>query len=171
MTKPVVNIDEVPLVPRPDAHKPKGDSAALYGMSMARITPLVGAQQLGYNVTAVPPGKRAFPYHSHRVNEEMFFVLAGSGEVRIGDQTYPLRKGDILACPAGGIETAHQIINTGAEELRYLAVGTTRTPEICDYPDSKKFGIYDEPRGGQDPKSMFRHLTRTDQCLDYWDGE
>jgi len=171
MPKPVVNIDEVPLVPRPDAYKPKGDSAALYGMSMGRITPLVGAQQLGYNVTAVPPGRRAFPYHSHRVNEEMFFILSGTGEVRIGDRTYPLRRGDVVACPAGGIETAHQIINTGIEELRYLAVATTRTPEICDYPDSNKFGVYDEPRGDQDPKSMFRHLARTDQCLDYWDGE
>ena len=171
MTKPVVNIDEVPLVPRPDAYKPKGDSAALYGMSMGRISPLVGGQQLGYNVTAVPPGRRAFPYHSHRVNEEMFFVLAGAGEVRIGDRTYPLRRGDVVACPAGGVETAHQIINTGTEELRYLAVATTRTPEICDYPDSKKFGVYDEPRGDQDPRSMFRHLARTDQCLDYWDGE
>ena len=97
MTKPVVNIDEIPLVPRPAAHMPKGDSAVLYGMSMGRITPMVGAQQLGYNVTAVPPGKRAFPYHSHRVNEEMFFILAGTGEVRIGDRTYPLRRGDIVA--------------------------------------------------------------------------
>jgi len=171
MTKPIVNIDEVPLVPRSEMHKPKGDSAALYGMSMGRIAPLIGARQLGYNVTAVPPGKRAFPFHSHRVNEEMFFILEGTGEVRVGKETYPLRKGDILACPAGGIETAHQIINTGSEELRYLAVGTTRTPEVCDYPDSNKFGVYDEPRGIQDPKTMVRHVARTDQCLDYWDGE
>ena len=49
----------------------------------------------------------------------MFFVLHGSGEVRIGEARYPIRAGDIIACPAGGKETAHQIINTGNEELRY----------------------------------------------------
>ena len=48
------------------------------------------------------PGKRAFPFHNHQVNEEMFFVIAGSGEVRIGAEMFPIRKGDIIACPAGG---------------------------------------------------------------------
>jgi len=41
----------------------------------------LGARLLGYNITAVPPGKRAFPLHNHMVNEEMFFVVEGHGEV------------------------------------------------------------------------------------------
>lgn len=172
MTRPIVNISDIELVPRPDANMPPGASAELYGLSIGRIGARVGAKQLGYNITAVPPGKRAFPFHSHRVNEEMFFVLQGTGEVRIGNQTYPLRTGDILACPAGGSETAHQIVNTSTEELRYLAVSTTRSPEICDYPDSQKFGIYDEPRGDADgTEKLFRFLGRVGQGLDYWDGE
>ena len=48
---------------------------------MADVQPLTA---LHYNLTAVPPGKRAFPFHNHRVNEEMFFILEGTGEVRIG---------------------------------------------------------------------------------------
>ena len=52
--------------------------------------------------------------------------------------------GDIIACPPGGPETAHQILNTGNEELRYLAVSTKPSPEICDYPDSGKFGVLAE---------------------------
>jgi uncharacterized cupin superfamily protein len=175
MTKPIVNIADVELVPRPTANEPKGASAELYGLRIGRIGARVGAEQLGYNITAVPPGKRAFPYHSHRVNEEMFFVLQGTGEVRLGNETFPLRAGDILACPAGGIETAHQIINTGTDELRYLAVSTLRSPEICDYPDSDKFGIYDErpsPWQQRDPKQkLFRFLGREAQSIDYWDGE
>jgi uncharacterized cupin superfamily protein len=43
----------------------------------------------------------------------------GSGKIRIGDETFPIRTGDIIACPAGGHETAHQIVNTGSQELRY----------------------------------------------------
>lgn len=172
MTTPIINIADVELKPRPAAFAPKGEATERFEASFGRIGQRIGAQQLGYNVTAVPPGKRAFPAHSHRVNEEMFFVLHGSGELHIGAQVYPLRSGDFIACPAGGAETAHQIVNTGTEELRYLAVSTQRSPEICEYPDSGKFGVYGEFPGAPDSKpTLFRHLGRPAQSLDYWDGE
>lgn len=134
--------------------------------------PRIGAQKLGYNLTAVPAGKRAFPFHNHRVNEEMFFVLHGAGEVRIGKDVYPIGQGDFIACPAGGVETAHQIVNTGTEELRFLAVSTMRTPEVCEYPNSGKFGVYAEFPGPADGRPrMFRYLGREAQSIDYWDGE
>jgi uncharacterized cupin superfamily protein len=133
----------------------------------------LGAQKLGYNVTAVPPGKRAFPLHNHRVNEEMFFVLEGEGELRVGEERHPIRRGDVIACPPGGPETAHQIVNTSASaELRYLAVSTMMSPEIVDYPDSGKFGVrhQGEPgAGGERP--VFRFIGRAGQSIDYWDGE
>lgn len=137
MTRPVINIGDVEFQPRTTVPTPVADR---FEATFARIGLLVGAKQLGYNITAVPPGKSAFPYHSHRVNEEMFFVLQGTGEVKIGADTYPLRAGDIVACLADGPEAAHQIINTGKEELRYLAVSTQRAPEIWEYPNSGKFG-------------------------------
>lgn len=170
--KPVINIADVELKPRPPAFAPTGQAAEKFDAKMGPIAPLIGAQKLGYNITAVPPGKRAFPFHNHRVNEEMFFILEGSGEVRIGDKTYPVRKGDIIACPPGGKETAHQIINTGKEELRYLAVSTKMTPEICDYPDSSKFGILAEyPPDTQGKSQRFMFVGREDRNVNYWDGE
>src|SRR5690348_11863028 len=84
----------------------------------------VGAQKLGYNVTVLPPGKRAFPRHNHTVNEEMFLILEGEGEVVIGAKRTPVRKGDFIACPPGSTDTAHQIVNTSNADLRYLAVST-----------------------------------------------
>jgi uncharacterized cupin superfamily protein len=62
----------------------------------------------------------------------MFVALQGSGEVRIGETVYPIRSGDLIACPPGGKETAHQIVNTGADELHYLAVSTKLSPEIAE---------------------------------------
>lgn len=170
MTKCVVNIDEVEFQPRsavvPDA------ATERFEATFARIGLLVGAKRLGYNIAAVPPGKSAFPYHSHRVNEEMFFVLRGAGEVRIGAERYPLRAGDIVACPAGGPESAHQIINTGDEELRYLAVSTQQAPEIWEYPDSGKFGVIAEyPSTGEARSAPFFHFFRVTDSVDYWDGE
>jgi uncharacterized cupin superfamily protein len=123
---------------------------------------MLGSKKLGYNVTVVPQGKSAFPFHSHGVNEEMFFVLEGEGEVRIGSETYSIRGGDVIACPPGGPETAHQIANTGDAELRFLAVSTKLSPEIVEYPDSGKFGVLCDG---------FRFLGRAEESLGYWDDE
>jgi uncharacterized cupin superfamily protein len=173
--KPVINLDELEFIPwgrgaeRPGA----GSASEKYGGRIGRISPQIGARQLGYNLTALPPGKCAFPAHSHRVNEEMFFVLAGTGELRVGAARYPLRAGDIMACPAGGPETAHQIRNLSeTEELRFLAVSTNLLPEICDYPDSNKFGVFGEfPHGPDGEKQAVRFLGRSDTAVPYWEGE
>ena len=172
MHKSIVNVADVELKPRPPQHQPKGESGDRYDLKMARISAGMGARLLGYNVTAVAPRKRAFPFHSHRVNEEMFFVLCGAGAIRIGSETFPLRAGDIVACPAGGPDTAHQIINSGTDELRYLSVSTRLSPEICEYPDSAKFGVYGEfERADGTQGSFFRFMGRDQQSVDYWDGE
>lgn len=172
MAKPIINIADVELEPRPAAFAPTGAAAERFDARMGFIGPRIGAQKLGYNITAVPPGKRAFPFHNHQVNEEMFFILQGTGEARIGAQTYPVREGDVIACPAGGKEAAHQITNTGTEELRYLAVSTKLTPEICEYPDSGKFGVLAEFAAGADGKlQRFTFVGRESGSLDYWEGE
>jgi len=162
MTRPVLNIDEVVV----QAVALQGDIATRYDLRKGEIARHIGARKLGYRLTVVAPGKRACPFHSHRNDEEMFFILEGSGELRHGNARYPLRAGDVVACPPGGPETAHQIINTGTAELRYLAVSTMEPLEICEYPDSGKFGAFvaGEPRA-------FRHIGAPGDAHDYWEGE
>ena len=53
----------------------------------------MGAKDLGYSYDVVPPGKSSCPFHSHRANEEMFFIVAGTGTLRYGDETRPIRAG------------------------------------------------------------------------------
>jgi uncharacterized cupin superfamily protein len=172
MTHPILNIADIELQPRPAAFAATGAAAERYDARMGQIAARLGARKLGYNLTAVPPGKRAFPFHNHHVNEEMFFVLEGTGEVRIGTATYPIRAGDVVALPAGGKETAHQVTNTGSVELKYLAVSTKLSPEIAEYPDSGKFGVLAEYPAGQDGKPrMFRFIGRESSAADYWEGE
>jgi uncharacterized cupin superfamily protein len=167
----ILNLDAVELQRSP-TYAPDGPAAAKFDMRMGAIATRLGAQKLGYNLTAVPPGKTAFPFHCHRVNEEMFFVLQGSGEVRIGAERHPIRAGDVIACPPGGPETAHQIINTGDEELRYLAVSTRMYPEIAEYRDSGKFGILAEYPPGPDGKpGGFRFVGKPGNASGYWEGE
>ena len=176
MTHPILNIADLTEF-RIVGHKGPSIGEARpnesYDARIGAIGPKIGAQKLGYNLTVLPPGKRAFPRHSHRVNEEMFFVLEGEGEVRIGDERHPVKRGDVIACPPGGPETAHQIRNTsGTAELKFLAVSTTLSPEICDYPDSSKVGIYAQFPPGPDGKPQgMRALHKTGASLDYWEGE
>src|SRR5215475_6432998 len=124
MERRIINIADIELPPRPANFAAPVASKREFDGRMGSVSSRIGAQKLGYNVTAVPPGRRAFPLHNHRVNEEMFFILEGTGEVRIGDAIHPIRQGDFIACPPGGPELAHQIINTGTSELKYLAVST-----------------------------------------------
>lgn len=165
MTRPILNIADLEFRPWG-----KGER---FEARMGAIGTRLGAQKLGYNLTALPPGKRAFPFHNHRANEEMFFVVEGEGEVRIGEARYPIRSGDVIACPPGGPETAHQIINTSqTAELKYLAVSTRLSPEIADYPDSGKFGVLAElPPGADGKPRVWRFLGRGEASLDYWEGE
>jgi len=114
MPKPILNIADVEF--RKVGHGsnfPGAEKAPeKFSAQVGDIGRRLGAQKLGCNLTVVPPGKRAWPFHNHRVNEEMFVVLEGEGEVRIGAETFPINKGDVIAHPPGGPDTAHQIVNT-----------------------------------------------------------
>lgn len=55
---------------------------------LGAVSSRIGAKKLGYNITVLAPGKSALPFHNHRVNEEMFFILEGGGEIRIGDESF-----------------------------------------------------------------------------------
>ena len=110
--------------------------------SEARIAPIaapLGATKLGCRLTVLPPGKKAFPHHVHHVNDELFVILSGEATLRFGAEQYPLRSGDVIVCPAGGAEKAHQLINNSAGELRYLSISSMDLPEVAEYPDSGKF--------------------------------
>ncbi|MEV8522215.1 cupin domain-containing protein [Dyella marensis] len=172
MPSHIVNIADVEPQPVPLAFAPTGTAAERYGPRVARISAQLGAQKLGYNITVLPPGKRGYPFHNHRVNEEMFFVLEGEGEVRIGEERHPIRVGDIIACPPGGPESAHQIANTGDKDLRYLSISTREYPEVCEYPDSGKFGVMAEyPPAADGTPQFFRVVGRQGESVDYWEGE
>ncbi len=172
MKKPIINLEKVKLQPLHPSFAAKGETAELYDAKMGMVAPLIGAQKLGYNITSVPTGKCAFPFHNHRVNEEMFLILEGSGEVRFGENTYPIVTMDIIACPPGGDNVAHQIKNTGNTELKYLAVSTKLSPEIAEYPDSEKFGVLAEyPPDSEGKPQGFRFVGRKGESIDYWDGE
>lgn len=138
-----------------------------YTSKCGQISDRIGARKLGYNLTILPPGKAQCPFHNHHGGEEMFFILEGDGELRFGDKRYPIRTHDVIACPPGGPEVAHQIINTGTTTMRYLALSTVVEIETCEYPDSQKILVMAGERGKRGLRKMFR----AEATVDYYDRE
>lgn len=166
MTAPILNLAQLQPEPRPAAWAPPGEIGQRIDARLARLTPQLGLRHLGCSLVEVPPGRQAFPFHGHRHNDELFLILSGEGTLRHGGARQPVRAGDVIGCPAGGADSAHALLNTGAEPLRYLAFSSQHTPEICDYPDSGKFGVFDG-----EGEAEFFHLARPADGRDYWDGE
>lgn len=159
MLKPVMNLDE--------AEFDDVEENGIYTSKRATIGSHIGARDLGYNLTVLPPGKVQCPFHNHHGEEEMFFILEGEGELRFGDQRFPLRPHDIIACPTGGPEVAHQIINTGTTTMRYLALSTLAELDACEYPDSGKVLIV----AGKDGNPRLRKMFRAENTVPYYDRE
>jgi uncharacterized cupin superfamily protein len=155
--KPVMNIADVPL-----ADRGNGKSFVL---KWGRVAPLLGLEGLGCAVHVVPPGKRAFPFHRHHVMDELFFIVAGEGEYRFGEEIFALRAGDIIGAPAGS--KAHQIINTGSQDLRYLGISSA---DVVEYPDSNKVAIGAGIRNSDFKTATYVGMGRLAPA-DYYDGE
>ena len=154
----VVNIDELQL-----EHGSKGEK---FEWRSARVGPKLGAKDLGYSYDVIPPGKRGCPFHSHHAEEEMFFIVKGEGTLRYGAERRKVRAGDVICCPTGGADTAHQLVNDSDAELAYISVSTMAPAEVCEYPDSGKVGSF----GGKG-ESRLRHMTEMAAAVDYWKGE
>lgn len=68
----------------------------------------------------VAPGASTL-LHRHRVTEEIYFICAGRGRLRLGTTTLEVRRGDTVLIAPG---TAHSIRNLGRGPLRILCACT-----------------------------------------------
>lgn len=160
---PIINIDTVALEEWRHGER--------FEARMVQIGRLLGARKLGYRLVVLPPGKAAWPFHAHHVNEEMFFIIGGEGQLRLGEETWPLRSGDVIAVPPGP-DTPHQILNSGDADLTYLCVSTMLHPDIVEMPDSGKINIMvGSPPGGDKSARRLSLCLPKDAAVDYWFGE
>ena len=164
--QPVVHIDELDGF----ATGPQAPSEA-FGAMVAPLGQTLGLSGLGAMFTTVDPGKRAFPFHNHLGNDELFVILEGQGTYRFGDGEYAVRAGSVCGAPRGGTRTAHQLINTGDVPLRYVAVSTMRDPDVAEYPDSGKFAAFAMGDATEFRNAHLRFVGRREDSRNYWEGE
>jgi mannose-6-phosphate isomerase-like protein (cupin superfamily) len=55
--------------------------------------------------------------HHHVATEEIYYVLEGEGEMRLGAQRRRVGPGDAIAIPPGAV---HELTNTGPRVLKFL---------------------------------------------------
>lgn len=80
------------------------------------------------------PGE-APPLHMHPDVEQVFFVIAGRGELQIGPaesaERFSVGPGDVVRVPPG---TFHRVLNEDASPLRYLSVDAFAGARLADEP-------------------------------------
>ena len=90
-----------------------------------------GSVRLGLKRVRAEPGGQTSPVHAHGAEEEIFFVLAGSGRLWQDGAVCEIAEGDCIVHVAEG--PAHTLV-AGDGGLDVLAFGERRTGEVCVLP-------------------------------------
>jgi len=105
----------------------------------------------------IPPGKVAYPFHSHSAQWEFYHVISGKGRVRHAEGSEEIQAGDAFLFKPG---EPHQLINDSSEDLLVYVVADNPVGESVHYPDSGKWLV----------RSPQPRLLRGEP-LEYFDGE
>ena len=97
------------------------DAEAFVTLDGSTIRELAGAVSLPARnqslAEATVPVGGATAEHYHVRSEELYFFIAGSGSLRVGDEQRDVRAGDCVVIPPG---TVHKLTNTGEQPIRLL---------------------------------------------------
>jgi mannose-6-phosphate isomerase-like protein (cupin superfamily) len=91
------------------------DYAKEQGEKSYKFTLLNNSRVLvGINVLAAGQEQ---PIHDHQEQDKYYFVLEGTGQFTVGDQTVPCSPGTLVLAPAG---IHHGVLNPGPQRLVFL---------------------------------------------------
>ena len=108
---------------------------------MTQLSERTGLTRLGLSIGRIPPGKESFVPHAHKGDEEFVFIISGTGQVLIGEKRHDVAAGDFVGFPIDGL--AHNLHNTGIEDLVYLMGGERNRFDMAHFPTLGKVGVGD----------------------------
>jgi uncharacterized cupin superfamily protein len=97
-----------------------------------RLCFTVGAPRAALSRYRIPAGRRPMPQHVHADEEELFFVLAGSGLSWQDEAVHEIAAGDMLAHRAGA--EAHTLVAGPDEPLEVLAFSSGSPTHLTTLP-------------------------------------
>jgi len=93
----------------------------------------MGSRRLVLATDAMPPDTHNTDLHFHSAREECWFVRAGGGTARVGDDAFDLRAGSFwLRRANGGI--GHRI-EVGPDGMDLVTMGDLIPGDVCAYPE------------------------------------
>lgn len=99
-----------------------------------RLGAAAGAPRLGLSRYDLGPGERPMPLHVHGDEEELFFVLEGSGLSVGREAAHPIEAGDAILYPPSG--EPHTVV-AGADGMVVLAFGSGSDAGLTYLPHAK----------------------------------
>jgi uncharacterized cupin superfamily protein len=121
----------------------------------ARIGYQLGTERVGLSYWRIPAGQVAYPYHFHLAEEEVLVLLEGDLALRTPQGWTRVRRGDCVRFPSGE-DGAHQLVNDGEVEARFLAISTHGRPDVVLYPDEGKICAAERNPDGSGTKLYFK---------------
>lgn len=109
-------------------------------MTSERYANIFGSKHLNFDFRKLAAGKFSFPFHFHRNDEELMFVIEGEMTMRTNDGFKICKKGDLIFIESGK-DSAHQFYNHTESDCVYLDIRTTIGTDVVEYPDSGKVMI------------------------------
>jgi uncharacterized cupin superfamily protein len=98
-----------------------------------------GSQRTGLRHVWLAAGEAGGRPHCHSAEEELFVVLAGEGECRLGDDLHAVRRGSVVSRPAGtGVPHSFRAGDGG---LTFLAYGTREPSDIAYFPETREVSL------------------------------
>ncbi len=80
----------------------------------------LGAVGIGLSLQRLRPGKRQTFGHRHRLDEEVYVVVGGSGRVAVDDELREVKRLDAIRVAAGSVRA----FEAGPDGLELLAMGS-----------------------------------------------
>jgi uncharacterized cupin superfamily protein len=120
-------------------------------------TDLMERHPFDVEICRIPPGKAAYPYHTHSAQWEFYHIISGHGIARHKDGKTAIEAADAFIFGPG---EPHQLINDGEEDLVMYVVADNPVGESGYYPDSNKWMVRCPERA-----------ILGSNLLDYYEGE
>src|SRR4051794_4655512 len=85
----------------------------------------IESEHLGVTRVTYEPNTRSPIAHSHREQEEVYLVLAGSGRIKLDNDVVEVRPWDVIRVAPTTVRAFH----SGPDGLDVIAVGSDRPPD------------------------------------------
>jgi len=89
------------------------------GERIKLINPALGTDKVDVHLNRLVPGGPRGKRHHHSNADNVYIVRRGTGTLRVADESYTIRKDDVVYIPAG---MTHSLSNLGTEVLEIFEI-------------------------------------------------